>query len=391
MAKAKTKDKEEALPKSDKPMSNQAFMSMMNKKLGEEMLFAFDGESSVKVQPVSTGVPSLDFALGIGGLPWGRTVEIYGPESSGKTTIALKTIAEFQKNSKIIPHVFYGKKAIFIDAEHALDPFHAQALGVDISAETGMIIIQPNSGEEAYDSIVSLILSGQVGMIVGDSLPSFIPKAVINGSAEDNHMMIAARLNSQMIPVITQYAQKNDVLFIMINQIREKPTMYGNPETTPGGRALKFYASVRLEVRRKVIEKSGSHLGQTMFVKVIKNKVSRPYTKAEFDYYWDTGIDVVKDIMNVAMDMDIIKRAGAWYYYGEDSKNPFEDGSGNPLKWQGKETVEAVLKQSPALFDYTNDIVQGRIPKDAQFIDEEHDENEVLEEEVALQQKEVLV
>ncbi|UYX56031.1 DNA recombination/repair protein RecA (plasmid) [Bacillus thuringiensis] len=391
MAKAKTKDKEEALPKSDKPMSNQAFMSMMNKKLGEEMLFAFDGESSVKVQPVSTGVPSLDFALGIGGLPWGRTVEIYGPESSGKTTIALKTIAEFQKNSKIIPHVFYGKKAIFIDAEHALDPFHAQALGVDISAETGMIIIQPNNGEEAYDSIVSLILSGQVGMIVGDSLPSFIPKTVINGSAEDNHMMIAARLNSQMIPVITQYAQKNDVLFIMINQIREKPTMYGNPETTPGGRALKFYASVRLEVRRKVIEKSGSHLGQTMFVKVIKNKVSRPYTKAEFDYYWDTGIDVVKDIMNVAMDMDIIKRAGAWYYYGEDSKNPFEDGAGNPLKWQGKETVEAVLKQSPALFDYTNDIVQGRIPKDAQFIDEEHDENEVLEEEVALQKEEVLV
>lgn len=391
MAKAKTKDKEEALPKSEKAMSNQAFMSMMNKKLGDEMLFAFDGESSVRVQPVSTGVPSLDFALGIGGLPWGRMVEIYGPESSGKTTIALKTIAEFQKNSKIIPHVFYGKKVIFIDAEHALDPFHAQALGVDITAETGMIIIQPNCGEEAYDSMVSLILSGQVGMIVGDSLPSFIPKAVINGSAEDNHMMIAARLNSQMLPVISQHAQKNDVLVIMINQIREKPTMYGNPETTPGGRALKFYSSVRLEVRRKVIEKSGSHLGQTMTVKVIKNKVSRPYTKAEFDYYWDTGIDVVKDIMNVAMDMDIIKRAGAWYYYGEDVKNPLVDGSNNPLKWQGKETVEAVLKQSPALFDYTNDIVQGRIPKDAQFIEEEHDENEVLEEEIALQKEGTLV
>ncbi|MEK4781067.1 DNA recombination/repair protein RecA [Bacillus sp. FSL L8-0199] len=386
MAKTKTKDKEEALPKSEKPMSNQAFMSMMNKKLGDEMLYAFDGESSIKVQPVSTGVPSLDYALGIGGLPWGRMIEMYGPESSGKTTIALKTIAEFQKGAKIIPHVFYGKKVIFIDAEHSLDPFHAHALGVDISAETGMIIIQPNNGEEAYDSMVSLILSGQVGMIVGDSLPSFIPKAVINGSAEDNHMMIAARLNSQMIPVITQHAQKHNVLVIMINQIREKPTMYGNPETTPGGRTLKFYASVRLEIRRKIIEKNGSQLGQTMTVKVIKNKVSRPYTKAVFDYYWDTGIDVVKDIMNVAMDMDIIKRTGAWYYYGEDFKNPLVDGAGSPLKWNGKETVEAVLKQSPALFDYTNDIVQGRIPKDAQFIEEEHDENEVLEEEEAFEE-----
>ena len=384
MAKAKAKDKEkDEAPKTDKPLSNKAFMSMMNKKLGEETIFAFDGEASVKVQPVSTGVPSLDYALGIGGLPLGRMVEIYGPESSGKTTIALKTIAQFQKFAKIIPHVLYGKKVVFIDAEHALDPFHAQALGVDISAETGMLIIQPNNGEEAYDAMVSLILSGQVGMIVGDSLPSFIPKVVIDGSAEDNHMMVAARLNSQMIPVVTQHAQKNDTLVIMINQIREKPTMYGNPETTPGGRALKFYSSVRLEVRRKVIEKSGTHLGQTMTVKVIKNKVARPYTTSVFDYYWDTGIDVVKDIMNVAIDMDIIKRAGAWYYLGEDSKNPLMDGENNPLKWNGKDMTEAVLKQSPALFAYIDDIVQGRIPKDAQFVDEDHEQDGELEGEIA--------
>ncbi len=377
MAKKETKSKNEV-------MTNQAFINMMNKKLGEETIYAFDGESTVKIQPVSTGIPSLDYALGIGGLPLGRLIEIYGPESSGKTTLALRTIAEFQKSSKIIPHVFYGKKSIFIDAEHALDPFHAEALGVDITKETGMMIIQPNNGEEAYDAMVSLILSGQVGIIVGDSLPSFIPKKVIDGSAEDNHIGLQARLNSQMLPVIAKHASDHDCLVIMINQIREKVgVMYGNPETTPGGRALKFYSSVRMEVRRKEIKKGDVFLGQQMIVSIKKNKVSRPFTKAEFDYYWDTGIDIVKDIMNVAMDMDIIKRAGAWYYYGEDSKNPLKDGAGNELKWMGKDSVEAVLKQSPALFQYTNDIVQGRIPKDAQFIEEDHtqDAEDELKEE----------
>jgi recombination protein RecA len=381
MAKKTAKKETEEKPKQQEAMSNQAFLNMMNKKLGDQMLYAFEGESTVKVQPVSTGVPSLDYALGIGGLPWGRVVEIFGPESSGKTTLALKTIAEFQKNARIIPHVFYGKKAVFIDAEHALDPIHAQALGVDISAETGMLVMQPDYGEQAYDTMVSLILSGQVGLVVGDSIPSFIPKAVIDGSAEDNHMMIAARLNSQMIPVVAQHAMKNNTLVIFINQIREKPTMYGNPETTPGGRALKFYSSVRLEVKRKEIKKSDTIIGQTMFVTVKKNKVARPFTKAEFDYYFSDGIDVIKDIMNVAMDMDIIKRAGSWYFYGEDKDNVLSDGAGNPLKWMGKETVEAVLKQSPALFEYTNDIVQGRIPKDAVFVDEDHSQDETDETE----------
>lgn len=380
MAKAKASKETEEKSKQQEAMSNKAFLAMMNKKLGNETLYAFEGETTVKVQPVSTGVPSLDFALGIGGLPLGRVVEIYGPESSGKTTIALKVIAEFQKCSKIVGHILYGKKAVFIDAEHALDPFHAQALGVDISEETGMLVMQPDSGEEGYDAMVSLILSGQVGLIVGDSVPSFIPKAVINGSAEDNHMMIAARLNSQMIPVIAQHAMKNNTLVIMINQIREKPTMYGNPETTPGGRALKFYSSVRLEVKRKEIKKGDVFLGQTMFVTVKKNKVAKPFTKAEFDYYWVGGVDVIKDIMNVAMDMDIIKRGGAWYFYGEDKDNVLTDGEGNQLRWNGKDTVEAVLKQSPALYEYTNDIVQGRIPKDAVFVDEDHTQDEELED-----------
>jgi recombination protein RecA len=376
----KTVEKE--VPKKQEKISNKAFISMMNKKLGEETLYAFDGENTTKVQPVSTGIPSLDFALGIGGLPWGRLVEIYGPESAGKTTVTLRIIAEFQKYAKVIPHVFYGKKTVFIDAEHALDPMHAQALGVDISEE-GMIIIQPNSGEHAYDTMTSLILSGHVGLIVGDSLPSFIPQKVLDGSAEDNHMMLQARLNSQMLPVVAKHASDYNCLVIMINQLREKPTMYGNPETTPGGRALKFYASVRIEVRRKEIKKGDVFLGQTITTSIKKNKVSRPFTKAEFDYYWDTGIDVIKDIMNVAMDMEIIHRAGAYYYLGEDSKNPYTDGAGNELKWMGKESVENVLKNSPALFDYINGIVQGRIPKDAQFVEESsEEEQEPTEEEL---------
>ncbi|WAT23490.1 recombinase RecA (plasmid) [Bacillus halotolerans] len=372
MAKAKTKKNNDIeMPKEQ--MSNKDIMKMINTRMGEGSIYAFEGDQTAKVQPVSTGIPSLDYALGIGGLPWGRLVELYGPESSGKTTIALKVVAEFQKNSRLIPHVFYGKKAVFIDAEHSLDPFHAQALGVDISEETGMLISQPESGEQAYDLMTALILSGQIGLIVGDSLPSFIPQKVIDGSAEDNHIGLQARLNSQMLPVVAQHAKKMDCLVIMINQIREKVgVMYGNPETTPGGRALKFYSSVRLEVRRSEIKKGDVFLGQTMKVTVKKNKVSRPFTKTEFDYYWDTGVDVIKDIMNVAMDMNIIKRAGSYYYYGESFEEPYKDGAGNELKWRGKETVEEALKQSPALFEYTNNIVQGLIPKDAQMVEEDN-------------------
>lgn len=387
MAQKKKVDKQQTV---EGQVSNTDFINMINKRMGEGSIFAFDGDNTAKVQPVSTGIPSLDYALGIGGLPWGRLVEIYGPESSGKTTVCLRIIAEFQKNSKIIPHIFYGKKVLFVDAEHALDPTHAEFLGCDISEETGMLISQPTHGEEAYNLIETAILSGQVGLIVGDSLPSFVPKKVIEGNAEDQNIGLQARLNSQNLPKMATLCHQNNVLFIMINQIREKVgVMYGNPETTPGGRALKFYSSVRMEIRRSMITKSDVTIGQTINIKVIKNKVSRPFTKSEFDYYYDTGIDVVKDIMNVAMDMDIIKRAGAYYYYGEDSKNPLTDGAGNALKWMGKDTVEGVLKQSPALFHYTNEIVQGRIPKDAQFVEEDHAQDGHLEEDTSAE--EVLV
>lgn len=351
-----------------KRMSNAEFKAMVNKKMGEGTIFSLEKEGEVvKVEPISTGIPSLDYALGIGGLPKGRIIEIYGPESSGKTTISLKVIAAFQASTKYIPER-QGLKTLFYDQEHALDPVHAKALGVDISEETGMMVLQSNTGEEMYDSVLAMIQTGEIGLVVIDSVPSILPKAVIEASAEDNHMAVAARLNGKMVPQIAKAAQEHGVLVIFINQIRGTMAMYGSPTDTPGGKAFKFYSSVRISVSRKEIKKGEVFLGQTIKCDIKKNKVARPFTKAEFDYYWDTGVDVQKDIMNVAMDMDIIKRAGAWYYLGEDSKNPSVDGAGNALKWQGKEMVEAVLKQSPELYDYIYKIVLGIIPRDAQFV-----------------------
>lgn len=354
----------------------------LNKKLGEGTFFTFGDNEMLRVQPVPTGIPSLDYALGIGGFPLGRIIEVYGPESSGKTTVALQTIAQYQKLSKDPEHPFSKKPGIvYIDAEHALDPLHLERLGVDISDDTGMLINQPDYAEQAFDIMETAIHSGQVGIVVLDSVAALVPKKELEGSNEENTIGLLARAIGKALRKITGAAQKNDVLVIFINQIREKVgVMYGNPETTPGGRALRFYASVRLEVRRKEIKQKDIVIGQTMNFKIIKNKVARPFTQTEVDYYYDTLFDIPKDIMNLAMEMEVIKRAGAWYYYGEDVKNPLKDSAGNELKWMGKETVEQVLKNSPELFNYTNDIVQGKIPKDAQFIDNIEEKEEVFEE-----------
>lgn len=386
MAKASA-DKKETKTEVEPPkkvLSNKEFARMMNSRLGEGTIYSLtgDGEDKVKIQPVSTGIPSLDHALGIGGLPWGRVIEMYGNESSGKTTVALHVVKTFQEMAKRTLHPFYGKKTVFVDMEHALDPTHAQSLGVDISGE-GMLVTQPDTAEEAYDHIFAYIQSGEVGVIVLDSLAAMIPKKILDGSAEDNTIALAARINSINIPKVAQMASNHNCLVIIINQVRLNPgQMFGNPETTPGGKALRFFSSVRMEIRRKEIKKGDVFLGQTIFANIKKNKISRPFTKAEFDYYWDTGIDIIKDIMNTALEMDIIKRAGAWYFLGEDSKNPWEDGAGNPLKWQGKESVEATLKISPALFEYINNIVQGSIPRETQFVQETDDD---LEKEMKLE------
>lgn len=347
-----------------------------NKKFGEGTFFTFADEATAKVMPIPFGIPSLDFASGIGGLPGGRIVEIYGPESSGKTTVSLYVLREAQRLARIPGHPLYGRRVGFIDAEHALDPSHVQAIGVDCNEISGMLINQPDSGEEAYDLMEAMALSDQFSVVVVDSIAALVPMKEAENGMDYNPIGLQARMNSQGLRKLKGVAYKHNTLFIFINQLRMKVgVMHGNPETTPGGQALKFYASVRLDVRRKEIKKGDVFLGQTMTIKFKKNKVFRPFTQAEFDYYWIGGVDLLKDIMEVAIETDVIKRAGAYYFLGPDKDNPYKDGDGNELKWQGKETLLEVLRLSPGLFGYVNDMVQGNIPKDAQFVTEDNSQD----------------
>lgn len=343
-----------------------------NKRFGEGTFFTFDDPEISKVYPIPTGISSFDYALGIGGLPLGRIVEFFGPESSGKTTVALKVIAEAQKLAKDPQSPLYGKRTAYIDAEHALDPIHVENLGVDVSRETGMLINQPDSGEEVFDLCESICTSEKFSVCVVDSVAALVPLKELEEGMDYNPIGLQARMMSQGLRKLKGLANKHGVLLLFINQIRHKVgVMYGNPETTPGGHALKFYASVRVDIRKKEIKQKDVFIGQTITATIKKNKVSRPHTKAEFDYYWDTGIDVVKDIMNVALMNGVINRAGAYYFMGEDAKNPVKDVHGNELKWQGKDNLLESLKQSPELFDYIYNVVLGKIPKGAQYVEEE--------------------
>jgi recombination protein RecA len=367
-------------------MSTSELIHDFNKRFGEGTFFTFeDVGASTHVYPISTGIPSVDYASGIGGLPAGRIVEIYGPESSGKTTLSLYVIAQFQKLCQNPDSPFFGKRAAYIDAEHSLDPLHVAAIGVDVSSKTGMLINQPDSGEQAFDLLEAICLSNQFGIAVVDSVAALTPMKELENSMDYNPIGLQARMMSQGLRKLKGLASKHNVMVIFINQLREKMVMMGNPETTPGGRALRFYASVRMDVRRKVIDKSGVNIGQHTTVKFVKNKVSRPFTVSEYDYYYDTGVDIMKDIMNVAVEQEVIKRAGAWYYIGEDNKNPMKDKNGNELKWQGKESLFEVLKASPKLYNYIYQVVQGNIPKDSQMVieDDSQDDESDLEETVS--------
>ena len=302
-------------------------MAQIEKNFGKGSIMKLGEVGNVSVDSIPSGALSLDIALGIGGFPRGRIIEIYGPESSGKTTVALHAIAEAQKQ---------GGVAAFIDAEHALDPVYARNLGVDID---NLIVAQPDTGEQALEIAEQLIRSGAVDIITIDSVAALVPKAEIDGEMGDSHVGLQARLMSQALRKITGVLNKSKTVAIFINQLREKVgIMFGNPETTPGGRALKFYSSVRLEVRKQeAIKANGEVTGSRTKVKVVKNKVAPPFREAVFDIMYGTGISNSGCILDIAAELDIINKSGAWFAY-----------NGQKIG-QGRENAKAFLEQNPEI------------------------------------------
>ncbi len=286
-----------------------------------------DSSAQMNVETIPTGALSLDIALGLGGIPKGRIVEIYGPESSGKTTVTLHMIAEVQKRGGI---------AGFIDAEHALDPAYAKNIGVDVD---NLYISQPDNGEQALEITETMVRSGAIDIVVVDSVAALVPKAEIDGDMGDSHVGLQARLMSQALRKLTAVISKSNCTVIFINQLREKVgVMFGNPETTTGGRALKFYSSVRLDVRRiESLKQSGEIVGNRTRVKVVKNKIAPPFKEAEFDIMFGEGISFAGDVLDLASEVNIVNKSGAWYAY-----------EGNKVG-QGRENAKQYLKDNPAV------------------------------------------
>ena len=320
---------ESASPASDKKKALETAVAQIERAYGKGSIMRLGENVDVMVESIPTGSLSLDLALGIGGLPRGRIIEIYGPESSGKTTLALHVVAEAQKR---------GGEVAFIDAEHALDPTYARALGVDIDS---MLISQPDTGEQGLEICEALVRSGALDVIVVDSVAALTPRAEIEGEMGDSHVGLLARLMSQALRKLAGSIAKTNCIVIFINQLREKVgVMYGNPEVTTGGRALKFYASVRIDVRRvEALKNGGEVIGNRTRAKIVKNKVSPPFREAEFDIMYGEGISKWGELVDLAVKLDILQKSGSWFSMGETRLG------------QGRDAVKEYLKNNPELAD----------------------------------------
>ena len=313
----------------DKKKALETAISQIEKQYGKVAVMKLGQATAMQVDAISTGSLGLDMALGIGGVPRGRIIEVYGPESSGKTTVALQIIAQAQKA---------GGEAAFIDVEHALDPVYAKALGVDIDS---LLVSQPDTGEQALEIMEALIRSGALDVIVLDSVAAMVTKAEIDGEMGEAHVGLQARLMSQALRKLTSVVSRSNCVAVFINQIREKiGVMYGNPETTPGGRALKFYSSVRIEVRRGEPIKNGAEIiGNKTKCKIVKNKVAPPFKEVVFDILYGEGVSRIGEIIDYAVEADIIEKSGAWFSYNGDRLG------------QGRDKVKQLLKENQALCD----------------------------------------
>lgn len=336
-------------------------MKQITKDHGKGAIMKLGERANTKIETISSGSLALDVALGVGGYPRGRVVEIYGPESSGKTTVALHAIAAVQKN---------GGTAAFIDAEHALDPTYAKALGVDTDE---LLLSQPDTGEQGLEIADALVSSGAIDMVVIDSVAALVPRAEIDGEMGDTHVALQARLMSQALRKLSGTISKTKTIALFINQIREKVgVMFGNPEVTPGGRALKFYASVRLEIRRAESIKEGTEMvGNRTRIKVVKNKVAPPFREAMVDIIYGEGISQYGELVDMGAEKDIIDKAGSWYSYGDHRIG------------QGRESAKTYLKENPEIFEEVDKLVRTAYgigdPADLPKVAEEVPEKETKE------------
>ena len=339
----------------------ESALSQIEKAYGKGSVMKLgDKSAAMNVEAVPTGSLSLDIALGIGGVPKGRIVEIYGPESSGKTTVALHMVAEVQKRGGI---------AGFIDAEHALDPMYAKNIGVDID---NLYISQPDNGEQALEITETMVRSGAVDIVIVDSVAALVPKAEIEGDMGDSHVGLQARLMSQALRKLTAVISKSNCVVIFINQLREKVgVMFGNPETTTGGRALKFYASVRMDVRRiESLKMGGEFVGSRTRVKVVKNKVAPPFKEAEFDIMFGEGISKVGDILDLAVNEGIIQKSGAWFAYNEIKIGQGRENAKMYLK-EHPDVAEEVEKKVREKFQFGKKDVLADMEEDEEFLEDE--------------------
>jgi recombination protein RecA len=316
----------------------EAAMGQIEKQFGKGSIMKLGDHSTLNLDAISTGCLGLDIGLGIGGVPRGRMIEIFGPESSGKTTVSLHIIAEAQKS---------GGTAAFIDVEHALDPIYAKALGIDID---DLIVSQPDTGEQALEITEALVRSGAIDIIVLDSVAALVPKAEIEGEMGDSHVGLQARLMSQALRKLAGSINKSKCVLVFINQLREKVgIMFGNPEVTPGGRALKFYASVRLDIRKiDTIKQGDQFMGNRTRIKIVKNKVAPPFKQAEFDIMYGTGISREGDVLDIGVKEEIVQKSGAWFAYGDIRLG------------QGRENAKQYFKENPLVMLEVENLIRKK-------------------------------